>query len=45
MNYSMEERGKAPQEPEVAGRAGGAGGVGRFLTGDLSYFGVRGCVL
>jgi hypothetical protein len=43
MNYSMEERGKAPQEPEVQGRGGGPG-AGRFLTGDLSYFGVRGTV-
>ena len=40
MSYSMEERGKAPQEPEVQGRGGGPG-AGRFLTGDLSFFGVR----
>jgi hypothetical protein len=43
MNYSMEDRGIAPQEPEVArGIAAPGGGVGasRFLTGDLSFFGV-----
>ncbi|KAL4443930.1 hypothetical protein ABPG75_011667 [Micractinium tetrahymenae] len=41
MNLSMEERGAAPQEPAAAGRGGGAGaGAGRFLTGDLSFFGV-----
>lgn len=40
MNYSMEERGKAVLEPEVAARGGAQAGVGRFLTGDLSYFGV-----
>jgi hypothetical protein len=40
MNYSMEERGAAPQEPDVQGRAAAAPGAGRFLTGDLSYFGV-----
>ena len=44
MNLSMEERGAAPQEPQPAGRGGGgaagAPGAGRFLTGDLSFFGV-----
>eukprot|EP00887_Chlorella_sp_A99_P005757 scaffold1.g5757.t1 len=40
MNYSMEERGKAPQEPEAAGRHAAATGAGRFLTGDISFFGV-----
>ncbi len=42
MNLSMEERGAQPQEP-TAGRGGGAAaaGAGRFLTGDLSFFGVR----
>ena len=42
MNLSMEERGAAPQEPAAAGRGGGGGavGAGRFLTGDLSFFGV-----
>jgi hypothetical protein len=42
MNLSMEERGAAPQEPAAAGRGGGAAGAGRFLTGDLSFFGVGG---
>lgn len=43
MNLSMEERGAQPQEP-AAGRGNGAAaaGAGRFLTGDLSFFGVRG---
>ena len=41
MNYSMEERGAAPQEPEQEGRGRAAApAVGRFLTGDLSFFGV-----
>jgi len=43
MNLSMEERGAAPQEPAPAGRGGGVnagGAAGRFLTGDLSFFGV-----
>jgi hypothetical protein len=41
MNLSMEERGAAPQEPAAAGRGvSGATGAGRFLTGDLSFFGV-----
>lgn len=46
MNLSMEERGAQPQEP-AAGRGGGAAaaGAGRFLTGDLSFFGVRDVVL
>ncbi|PRW58303.1 Structural maintenance of chromosomes flexible hinge domain-containing 1 [Chlorella sorokiniana] len=41
MNLSMEERGAQPQEP-AAGRGNGAAaaGAGRFLTGDLSFFGV-----
>lgn len=41
MNLSMEERGAQPQEP-AAGRGGAAAaaGAGRFLTGDLSFFGV-----
>lgn len=37
MNYSMEERGAAPQEPDACRANAGAG---RFLTGDLSFFGV-----
>lgn len=42
MNLSMEERGAQPREPAGGGRGGGAGpaGAGRFLTGDLSFFGV-----
>lgn len=41
MNYSMEERGAAPKEPESVGRgAGTCTGAGRFLTGNLSFFGV-----
>ena len=43
MNLSMEERGAAPQEPAPVprGAASAAGaGAGRFLTGDLSFFGV-----
>lgn len=40
MNYSMEDRGAQPQEPHV-----GLGGTqrnqtDRFLSGNLSYFGV-----
>jgi hypothetical protein len=40
MNYSMEERGAAPTEPDVNLRTAAAAGAGRFLTGDLSFFGV-----
>ena len=42
MNYSMEERGAAPQEPAVLDSRGRitAPAPGRFLTGDLSFFGV-----
>lgn len=41
MNLSMEERGAQPQEPAGGGRGGAAAtGAGRFLTGDLSFFGV-----
>jgi len=42
MNYSMEERGTAPKEPEAAGRGSSSAdvGAGRFLSGDLSFFGV-----
>ncbi len=41
MNYSMEERGAQPQEPEVEGRGRApVPAAGRFLTGDLSFFGV-----
>lgn len=45
MNYSMEERGAKPVEPEAPGRAAGGGGgaaagAARFLSGDLSFFGV-----
>lgn len=41
MNYSMEERGAQPQEPESEGRGRApAPAAGRFLTGDLSFFGV-----
>ena len=41
MNYSMEERGQAPREAEPMGRAGGGhSGAGRFLNGDISFFGV-----
>lgn len=39
MNNSMEDRGKAPQEPDASTR-GGSTGAGRFLSGDLSFFGV-----
>ena len=37
MNYDMAERGKAPQEPEVL--RGHQVSAGRFLTGDISFFG------
>lgn len=41
MNYSMEERGKAPKQAEVVGRLGAAAnGAGRFLNGEISFFGV-----
>jgi structural maintenance of chromosomes flexible hinge domain-containing protein 1 len=40
MNYSMQERGVEPREPEAAIRGNAATGAGRFLTGDLSFFGV-----
>lgn len=44
MNYTLEERGDQPQEPEPAARAAAAaaasGGASRFLTSDLSFFGV-----
>lgn len=41
MNLSMEERGAAPQEIEIDARGRAAAlGAGRFLTGDISYFGV-----
>jgi structural maintenance of chromosomes flexible hinge domain-containing protein 1 len=41
MNYSMEERGAQPQEPEAEARGRApAQAAGRFLTGDLSFFGV-----
>lgn len=35
MNLSLEDRGLKPQESE------GPGGVGRFLSGNLSFFGVH----
>ena len=39
MNLSLEDRGIRVQEQE-AGRGGQATRTDRFLTGDLSYFGV-----
>ena len=42
MNLSMDDRGQLPQEPEPAARGQPAvTGAGNFLTGELSYFGVR----
>ena len=42
MNLSMEDRGQQPTEAEPAGRGQPSlTGAGNFLTGDLSYFGVR----
>lgn len=43
MNYSMEERGKAPTKSEAASAASAAAvapGADRFLSGDPSLFGV-----
>lgn len=39
MNYSLQERGLQVKEPENNKRSKGLG-AGRFLTGNLSYFGV-----
>ncbi len=42
MNLSMEDRGQQPVEPEPAARGQPAvTAAGSFLTGELSYFGVR----
>ena len=38
MNKDMAERGAEPQEPEL--QRGHQASAGRFLTGDLSFFGV-----
>ena len=43
MNLSMQDRGIAPEEPAANARAGAAAagaGAGRFLSGELSFFGV-----
>ena len=40
MNLSMEDRGSQPTEQAVARGDKQASGVSRFLTGNLSYFGV-----
>jgi Histidine kinase-, DNA gyrase B-, and HSP90-like ATPase len=44
MNLSMEDRGLRPAEAEASGR-GASGSCGRFINGDLSYFGVRAVVV
>ena len=41
MNLSMEDRGQKPTEAEPARGQPALPGAGNFLTGDLSYFGVR----
>ena len=42
MNLSMEDRGQQPQEVHAAGHgATQRHGAERFLSGNLSYFGVR----
>lgn len=40
MNLSMEDRGSQPTEQAVARGDKQASGISRFLTGNLSYFGV-----
>ncbi len=40
MNLSLEDRGISVQEKDPAGRGAQATRTDRFLTGDLSYFGV-----
>ncbi len=40
MNLSMEERGEQPQEPDVGHGPTQRNGPERFLSGNLSYFGV-----
>lgn len=40
MNYSMEDRGRQPVEQQLKRGARGGEGASRFLTGNLSYFGV-----
>ena len=41
MNLSMEDRGAAPQEADCAHGPTQRNGPDRFLSGNLSYFGVR----
>jgi hypothetical protein len=42
MNLSMEDRGQQPREPDARGHgATQRNGAERFLSGNLSYFGVR----
>jgi len=40
MNYSMEDRGAQPQEPEHGHGVTQRNQTDRFLSGNLSYFGV-----
>ncbi len=40
MNLSMEDRGEQPQEPDVGHGPTQRNGPERFLSGNLSYFGV-----
>jgi len=41
MNYSMEDRGAQPQEPEHGHGVTQRNQTDRFLSGNLSYFGVN----
>ena len=42
MNLSMEDRGQQPREPDTRGHgATQRNAAERFLSGNLSYFGVR----
>jgi len=41
MNYSMEDRGHQPQERHPGRGPAQRNQTDRFLSGDLSYFGVR----